>query len=159
MPGRVVIVMGSKSDLDHVNRIVEQLEAFGIEHTLRVASAHKSVRHLLNILDHSEESGETFVFIAVAGRSNALAGMMDANTTRPVITCPPVSLTFAGADIYSSLRMPSGVAPMIVLDPKGAALAAAKVLALSDPALVIRIAAYQAEMTESVVEADQDLKK
>ena len=157
MPGHVVIVMGSKSDLEDVNKIVHQLEAFGIASTLRVASAHKSVRHLLAILDHYEHVDEAIVYIAVAGRSNALAGMIDANTTHPVITCPPVSSTFAGADIYSSLRMPSGVAPMVVLDPRGAALAAAKILALSDEALHSRIADYQAEMTESVLAADKDL--
>lgn len=164
MPGRVVILMGSKSDLDHAEEIIARLKAFGIDHTLRVASAHKSVRHLLGILD-DYNGGEDFasgrrrlVFIAVAGRSNALAGMMDANTVHPVITCPPVSATFAGADIYSSLRMPSGVAPMVVLDPQGAALAAAKILALSDPELRARISTYQDEMTQNVVRADESLR-
>ena len=97
------------------------------------------------------------VYITVAGRSNALGGMVDANTAYPVITCPPVSSSFAGADIFSSLRMPSGVAPMVVLDPRGAALAAAKILALSDPALRKRISAAQAEMTDTIVEADREV--
>ena len=158
MPGYVVIVMGSKSDLDHAKVIGGQLEEFGVGYTLRVASAHKSVQHLLGIVEAYRESEEQVVFITVAGRSNALGGMVDANTVHPVITCPPVSSTFAGADIYSSLRMPSGVAPMVILDPKSAALAAAKMLALSDPLLRTRIAAYQAAMTETVVEADRDLR-
>jgi phosphoribosylaminoimidazole carboxylase PurE protein len=85
--------------------------------------------------------------------------MVDANTTYPVITCPPVSSAFGGADIYSSLRMPSGVAPTVVLDPGGAALAAAKILAISNPALRDRIAAYQAEMTETIMEADRSLNQ
>jgi len=159
MAGRIVIIMGSKHDLDHVNKIVAQLSDLGIGCTLRVASAHKSVRHLLDLLVEYEQVSEPVVFIAVAGRSNALAGMVDANTVHPVITCPPVSATFAGADIYSSLRMPSGVAPLVVLDPRGAALAAAKILALSDPELRERIAAYQAEMTSQVVAADQSLSE
>ena len=158
MLGHVVIVMGSKSDLDHAKEIGGQLEEFGITHTLRVASAHKSVRHLLGILEEYRESDEPVVFITVAGRSNALGGMVDANTVHPVVTCPPVSSTFAGADIYSSLRMPSGVAPMVVLDPKGAALAAAKILALSDSPLRARVAAYQAAMTEMVVKTDRELR-
>jgi 5-(carboxyamino)imidazole ribonucleotide mutase len=74
-----------------------------------------------------------------------------------VITCPPISSAFGGADVYSSLRMPSGVAPALVLDPQGAALAAAKILALSDAALRQRIVAYQAQMTQSITEADASL--
>jgi len=158
MPGRVIIIMGSKRDLDHVQRIADQLKKLGVGCTLHVASAHKSARYLLSLLAcHGQENVPT-VYIAVAGRSNALAGMMDANTAYPVITCPPVSSTFAGADIYSSLRMPSGVAPTVILDPEGAALAAAKVLALSDPGLRDRVAAYQAEMTNQVVAADESLR-
>lgn len=158
MPGHVIIIMGSKGDLDHANKIGAQLQAFGVPYALRIASAHKSVRHLLQILDEYEGGDERIVFVAVAGRSNALAGMVDANTAHPVITCPPVSLTFGGGDIYSSLRMPSGVAPMVVLHPAGAALAAAKILASSDLELRARIAEYQAEMTKGIVEADADLR-
>jgi len=159
VPGRVVIVMGSKRDLAHVNRIVAQLRDLGVACALHVASAHKSVRHLLRLLARYNEEGEPIVFVAVAGRSNALAGMIDANTVYPVITCPPISATFGGADIYSSLRMPSGVAPTVILEPEGAALAAAKILALSDPGLRARLLAYQAEMTHQVVAADESLNE
>lgn len=157
LAGRVVIIMGSKSDLDHVDKIAAQLQAFGIAYTMHVASAHKSVRHLLGILEDYRDLAEPLVFITVAGRSNALGGMVDANTPHPVITCPPISSTFGGADIFSSLRMPSGVAPMVVLDPAGAALAAAKMLALSDASLQGRIAAFQEGMTAAIVEADRSL--
>ena len=157
MPGRVVILMGSNSDLDHVSKIGIQLKAFNIPFTQRVASAHKSVRHLLGILERFRKVEEPTVFIAVAGRSNALAGMVDANTLFPVITCPPLSSAFAGADIYSSLRMPSGVAPLVVLSPEGAALAAAKILALSDATLRARIADYQTEMTKAILTSDEYL--
>jgi 5-(carboxyamino)imidazole ribonucleotide mutase len=158
MAGRVVILMGSKSDLDHVNAIAAQLEALGVPSERRVASAHKSVRHLLDILAACNASAEPLVFIAVAGRSNALAGMVDANTPFPVITCPPTSSAFGGADLYSSLRMPGGVAPLVILEPSGAALAAAKILALGDAALAERIAAYQAEMTAAILAADEQVR-
>jgi len=140
-----------------VDKIVSELQVFQVPCEKRIASAHKSVRHLLMMLDQYNASQEPLVFIAVAGRSNALAGMLDANTAFPVITCPPISTAFAGADIYSSLRMPGGVAPMVVLEPSGAALAAAKILALTDPVLRERIAAYQCEMTDSIVAADASL--
>lgn len=157
MAGQVIIIMGSKSDLEHANKIAESLRAFGIPATLRVASAHKSVRHLLQIIEDYNAAKESIVFIAIAGRSNALAGVIDANTPFPVITCPPLSSTFGGADIYSSLRMPSGVASLVILEPESAALAAAKILALSDPALRERVASYQAEMTCGIIEADKSL--
>lgn len=159
MTGQVVILMGSRADLDHAKQITAQLEAFGVRHALRVASAHKSVRHLLGIIEAYADSREPVVFIAVAGRSNALAGMVDANTPWPVITCPPVSAAFGGADIFSSLRMPGGVAPLVVLDPTAAALAAVKILALRDAALRERLTTYQEEMTESIVDADRSLQR
>lgn len=157
MAGRVIILMGSKSDLDHVDKIISELQAWQVPYEQRIASAHKSVRHLLALLDQYNAAEEPLVFIAVAGRSNALAGMLDANTAFPVITCPPTSTAFAGADIYSSLRMPGGVAPMVILEPANAALAAAKILALTDPALRERIITYQREMTDSIVAADASL--
>ncbi len=157
MPGRVIILMGSKSDLEHVTKITAQLDRFGVAYVVRVASAHKSTRYLLSLLESYEQVREATVYIAVAGRSNALAGMVDANTASPVITCPPASTAYGGADIYSSLRMPSGVAPLVILEPDAAALAAAKILALQDPALCDRIIRYQAEMTEAIVAADKSL--
>ena len=83
---------------------------------------------------------------------------MDANTTWPVITCPPMSSAFAGADVFSSLRMPSGVAPLLVLEPGAAALAAAKILALGDSELRERLRAYQSDLTEAIVTDDQEVR-
>ncbi len=157
MAAQVVILMGSPSDLDHVKQIAAGLDALGVAHEERVASAHKSVRHLLAILDSYAGAEGPVVFIGVAGRSNALAGMVDANTVWPVITCPPVSSAFGGVDVFSSLRMPGGVAPAVILEPANAALAAAKILAVADAALRARIAAYQARMTDSIVSADDSV--
>ena len=114
----VVIIMGSRRDGDHAQRIRDALDRLGAASELRVASAHKTVNHLLDMLREYEAREGSIVYVAVAGRSNALAGMVDANVSGPVITCPPLSSAFGGADIYSSLRMPSGVAPMVVLEPE-----------------------------------------
>jgi phosphoribosylaminoimidazole carboxylase PurE protein len=151
--------MGSKSDLDHVAKIVSACEALGLTTERHIASAHKAARYLLGLLERIEAEGEPVVYITVAGRSNALSGMADANVTGPVIACPPYSSSFGGADIYSSLRMPGGVAPMVVLEPAAAALAAAKILALSDPALRERVRAYQAEMTQQIMDDDRSLEE
>ncbi|MBL7199568.1 MAG: AIR carboxylase family protein [Anaerolineae bacterium] len=154
----VVILMGSNSDLPFVGQIAAALEGLGIAYEQRVASAHKSARYLLALLAEYEGCGGVGVYITVAGRSNALSGMVDANVTAPVIACPPYSGTFAGADLYSSLRMPSGVAPAVVLEPAAAALLAAKILAVGDASLRERIAAAQRAQTEGVISADKDLQ-
>jgi phosphoribosylaminoimidazole carboxylase PurE protein len=154
----VVILMGSKSDLPFVARITDALDAFGVVYERRVASAHKSARYLLDLLARYEASGEVGVYVTVAGRSNALSGMVDANVTAPVIACPPYSDKFGGADLYSSLRMPSGVAPAVVIEPAGAALLAAKILALGDPELRARVADAQRAQRDALFAADQSVK-
>lgn len=154
----VPIIMGSKADLSHGQAIAEALKAFGIASELRVASAHKATRYVLDLLAAYEADPRPKVYITVAGRSNALSGVVDANVTAPVIACPPYSDRFAGADIYSSLRMPSGVAPAVVLEPAAAALLAAKILALADPALRARIAAAQAAAAQQIMDDDASIR-
>jgi phosphoribosylaminoimidazole carboxylase PurE protein len=154
----VPIIMGSKSDLSHAQAIAEGLKAFGIECELRVASAHKAAQHLLNLLAAYEADPRPKVYITIAGRSNALSGMVDANVTAPVIACPPYSDRFGGSDLFSSLRMPSGVAPAVVLEPAGAALLAAKILALYDPTLRDQIARAQQATTQQIVTDDRAVK-
>lgn len=154
--GKVVIIMGSKSDVEHCKMISKTLERFEVECILRVASAHKVPDKVLEIIKE-HEAGDT-VFITVAGRSNALSGFVDAHTTKPVIACPPYSDKFAGADIFSSLRMPSGVCPMVVLEPEQAALATVKILARSDEDLQQKIKEYQEEKREEIKEADKEVQ-
>jgi 5-(carboxyamino)imidazole ribonucleotide mutase len=153
----VVILMGSKSDAPFVERITAALDELGVAYERRVASAHKSARYLLDLLAEYEAGGQVGVYITVAGRSNALSGMVDANVTAPVIACPPYSEAFGGADLFSSLRMPSGVAPALVLDPAGAALLAAKILAVGDPDLRARVTASQRAQTDQVIAADAEM--
>lgn len=149
----IPIIMGSKVDLPFAERIAKALGEFGVPCELRVASAHKSVRYLLELLAAYEATGQVAAYVTVAGRSNALSGLVDAQVTAPVIACPPYSEAFGGADIYSSLRLPKGVAPLVVLEPEGAALAAAKIASLNDPSLRQRIAAYHDRLA-SDIEAD-----
>ena len=85
------------------------------------------------------------MYITVTGRSNALSGIVDASVLTPVIICPPYSTTFNGIDVFSSLRMPSGVCPMLVQDPENAGLAAAKILSVYDPLLRDALQAYHEE--------------
>lgn len=158
MSSRVIILMGSKSDVTLAQEIAKELDRFGLKAEMRIASAHKSPAHLLGALAQYEAAGGPRVYIAVAGRSNALSGMVDAAVSAPVITCPPYSERYAGADLFSSLRMPGGVAPVTVLEPGGAALAAAKILALSDPVLREQVVKFQQAQTQRILDDDQELR-
>lgn len=152
---KVVIIMGSRSDLEWSKRIAETLDRLGVESALRVASAHKIPLKCYELIKEYEK--ENVVFITVAGRSNALSGFTDAQTFCPVIACPPYSDKFAGVDIFSSLRMPSGVCPMVVLEPEQAALAAVKILALSDEGLQQKIKKYQEEKRRGIERDDKEV--
>ena len=90
------------------------------------------------------------MYITVAGRSNALSGFTDGSVSAPVIACPPPSEAFGGADLYSSLRMPSGIAPAVVLEPANAALLAAKILGLSDPAFACEVVEFQKKQAKKI---------
>jgi 5-(carboxyamino)imidazole ribonucleotide mutase len=152
-----IILMGSKADLKHCQKIAGKLQEFGINAIFRVASAHKTPEKVLEIL--KEYENEEVVFITVAGRSNALSGFVDANTSKPVIACPPYSEAFAGMDILSSIRMPSGVAPMLVMDAENAALAAAKIFALKHEEMAERVREYQERKREELYAADEEVRK
>ena len=154
----VVILMGSKSDETHGRQIAEAARGFGLEAVLRVASAHKTPGHALELLHEYEADARPKVYITVAGRSNALSGFVDGAVTAPVIACPPPAEAFGGADIFSSLRMPSGIAPAVVLDPSNAALLAAKILGLGDPAVRGMVSAFQARQAGKIISDDQSFQ-
>ncbi len=144
---KVLVLMGSGSDAEHAAKITEVLDEFGVSHEERVASAHKTPEKLLSVL---KEAKDAKVIVAIAGLSNALSGMVAAQSVLPVITCPP----YNAEDIWSSLRMPPGVAHETVLDPKNAALACIKILALNDAALRKKLEAYLRGLKQKIEEAD-----
>jgi phosphoribosylaminoimidazole carboxylase PurE protein len=157
MPAQIIIIMGSKADLAHAQAITQTLKALDISYEMRVCSAHKATRRLLEMLQEYEQSGP-MIYITIAGRSNALSAVVDANTRFPVIACPPYSDRFGGMDILSSLRLPSGIASPTILEPEGAALLATKMLALSDTQLEQRLNAYKQRFSAELTQADEEVK-
>lgn len=155
--GKAVVLMGSEKDLEFCREIAKHLKALGVEYEFRVASAHKTPDQVLQILKELEK--EKIVYVTVAGRSNALSAFVDANTSKPVIACPPYSEKFGGADIYSSLRVPSGIGSLVTVEPEGAAIAAAKILALEDKELEKRIKDYQLGKRKEIEKANDTVKK
>ena len=157
MKGKAIIIMGSEKDLDFCREIAKCLKVLGINFELRVASAHKTPEKVLEILKEFE--GEKTIYVTVAGRSNALSAFIDANTSKPVIACPPYSEKFGGADIYSSLRVPSGIGSVVTIEPEGAAIAVAKILAVDDKDLEKRVREYQLAKKREIESANEIIKK
>ena len=157
MKGKIVIIMGSERDLEFCREIAKYLKLLTVDYEFRVASAHKTPEKVLQILKEFEK--EKIVFITVAGRSNALSAFVDANSTKPVIACPPYSEKFGGTDIYSSLRVPSGIGLLVTIEPEGAAIAAAKILALDENGLVKRVEEYQSEKKKEIEKANETIMK
>ena len=154
----VVILMGSKADLDHGKKIADACAGFGIETVIRIGSAHKTPEHALSILKKYQAEERPKVYITVAGRSNALSGFTDGSVSAPVIACPPPSESFGGADVYSSLRMPSGIAPAVVLEPFNAALFAAKIFGVSNAEVREQVRMSQKRAAEKILEDDTSVQ-
>ncbi len=157
MAGKAIIVMGSERDLDFSRDIAKYLKILNIPYVYRVASAHKTPDKVLEVIKEFE--AEKAVYITVAGRSNALSAFMDANTNKPVIACPPYSEKFGGADIYSSLRVPSGIGSVVTIEPEGAAIAAAKIFALEDAETQRLICEYQLSKRKEIEKANDSVVK
>ncbi len=156
MNGKAIVLMGSERDLDFCRKITKYLELLGIEYEFRVASAHKTPEQLLKIISMFE--GEKIVYITVAGRSNALSAFVDASTSKPVIACPPYSEKFGGADIFSSLRVPSGIGSVVTIEPEGAAIIAAKIFALEDEKINKIIKDYQSNKKKTLAQANEKIR-
>jgi hypothetical protein len=101
MTSQVVIIMGSKGDLSHAQAVVKTLKTLEISYEMRVCSAHKATTRLLEILKEYENQSGPLVYITIAGRSNALSAVIDANTIHPVIASPPYSVIVSAARISS----------------------------------------------------------
>ncbi len=157
MAGKAIVIMGSERDLDFSRSIANYLKLLGINYEFRVASAHKTPEKVLEIIREFEN--EKVVFITVAGRSNALSAFIDGNTSKPVIACPPYSDKFGGADIFSSLRVPSGIGSVVTIEPEGAAIATAKILALEDSELLANVKGYQDSKRKDLEKANELVKK
>ena len=154
----VVILMGSKADMDHCSKISDACKQYSLETALRIASAHKTPEHALAILREYEAADRPTVYITAAGRSNALSGFTDGSVSAPVIACPPPSDTFGGADVFSSLRMPSGIAPAVVLDPANAALLAAKIFGVTNAEVREQVRVSQKQAADKIIKDDSSVR-
>jgi len=155
---QVVLIMGSRTDLAFTDSIVQSLKKLKIDHEINVASAHKTPEHLLKILKKHEQTEDNIVYITVAGLSDALSGVVAGFTRFPVIACPPDTEKQGWPKVFSSIMTPKGIAVSFVSQPENAALAAAKILAFSDPSLYKNIEQSKQRKTEEVIKANSELQ-
>ncbi|WP_232630299.1 5-(carboxyamino)imidazole ribonucleotide mutase [Methylobacterium sp. Leaf118] len=152
----VAIIMGSQSDWATMRHAAETLDALGVPHDARIVSAHRTPDRLVAFAKGAREAGFKVV-IAGAGGAAHLPGMAAAMTPLPVFGVPVESKALSGQDsLLSIVQMPAGIpVGTLAIGRAGAvnaALLAAAVLALTDPALAARLDAWRARQSESVAE-------
>lgn len=146
----VSIIMGSKSDYEIVSEAAKTLEKFGVKYELIISSAHRSPKRTSEYVVNAEKKGAK-VFIAAAGMAAHLAGVIAANTTKPVIGIPMSGSALSGVDaLYSTVQMPSGM-PV-------ATLAIGKAGAINAAYLAVQILALEDEGLASALKADREAK-
>ena len=127
----VVIFSGSPSDSWHIKKLVKEFKSLNIYHEEHICSAHKKTQQLLDIIGEYNKKNKNIIFITVAGRSNALSGVVVCNTHFPVIACPPFKdKNDMHTNIHSTLQMPSKVPTMTILEPNNVALACDRIFNL-----------------------------
>ena len=159
----VGIIMGSKTDLETLNGAVEILDEFGIEHELRVLSAHRTPEQVLEWSSTAEQRGLE-VLIAGAGGAAHLPGVVAAKTILPVLGVPVASTTLGGADaLLSIVQMPKGVpVGTLAIGKSGAANAALLAVAIlggKRPELREKLKAWRRSRAEEVQKADASVRK
>jgi 5-(carboxyamino)imidazole ribonucleotide mutase len=156
----VAIIMGSQSDWQTMKNAAETLDALGVGYDVRIVSAHRTPERLYAFAKGAKAEGFK-VIVAGAGGAAHLPGMTAALTTLPVFGVPVESKALSGQDsLYSIVQMPPGIpVGTLAIGRPGAinaALLAASVLALSDPALGERLEAWRQKQTATVAEKPVD---
>ncbi|MDD5561034.1 MAG: 5-(carboxyamino)imidazole ribonucleotide mutase [Candidatus Omnitrophica bacterium] len=153
----ISIIMGSQSDLETVSEAVDVLREFKADFEVRILSAHRTPKEVAQYVEAAPKKG-TKVFIAAAGMSAALAGVVAAHTTLPVIGIPIETKNLKGLDsLLSTVQMPAGI-PVACMaigksGAKNAALFALEILAVSDHKITTKLLNYKKQMCLKIKQA------
>ncbi|MBW3569040.1 5-(carboxyamino)imidazole ribonucleotide mutase [Candidatus Parcubacteria bacterium] len=155
----VGIIMGSKSDLEIMQAAADILEEFGVEHEVRVISAHRTPDEMNEYAKSSAERGLK-VIIAGAGGSAHLPGMTASHTTLPVLAVPIKKNSHDHEALWSNIKMPPGVplATMPENGAKNAALMAIEILSLNNSELLEGYKKYNQIQHDKVLADDNSVK-
>ena len=162
MKPKVLIIMGSDSDLPVVEETGKILGEFGIPHEMTVASAHRTPERVQKLATEAEKRGIE-VIIAAAGAAAHLAGVVASHTLLPVIGIPISSSPLQGFDaLLSTVQMPPGVpvATMAVgrAGAKNAAIFAVQIIGRKDKGLVRKLASYRKRIALEITKKAEALK-
>ena len=153
--GKIAIIMGSSSDLETMQETINLLKEFEVGFEVKILSAHRTPKELEKYILAAPKKGVK-VFIAAAGGAAALAGVVAAHTTVPVIGVPMETKSFRGVDSFlSTLQMPAGI-PVACMSigkagAKNAALLALEILALNDKILKNKLLQYRKSMKSKIL--------
>jgi phosphoribosylaminoimidazole carboxylase PurE protein len=155
MSKKICIIMGSQSDLETVRGGIDILKEFKVDFEVKVLSAHRTPKELAKYVEDSSQKGAK-VFIAAAGGAAALAGVIAAHTTLPVIGIPIETSSLKGLDsLLSTVQMPAGipVASMAIgsAGAKNAAIFALEILGSSDKKINAQLGRYRREMKTKII--------
>lgn len=156
----VAIIMGSQSDWPTMRHAAERLDELSVDYASKIVSAHRTPQRMVEFAEGAVDAGYK-VIIAGAGGAAHLPGMVAAMTTLPVLGVPVGSTALQGQDsLLSIVQMPAGVpVGTLAIGKPGASnagLLAASILALSDPDLAQRLAAWRQARTDAVGDAPID---
>lgn len=151
---QVAVIMGSISDLETMRGAIDILKDFGISFVAKVLSAHRTPKELEAFIVAMEEAGVE-VFIAGAGGSAALAGVIASHTTRPVLGVPIETKSLKGLDsLLSTVQMPAGI-PVATFaigeaGAKNAGLFALSLLALTSQSVMRQVSSFRRKQAQKV---------
>lgn len=157
---KVSIVMGSISDKEISDKVIEILDKFGVDYDKHVISAHRTPYKAIDFAEKAEEDGIEII-IAIAGKAAHLAGVLAGVTLLPVIGIPAKSSTMDGLDsLLSVVQMPKGVpvATVAINGGENGGLLAVQMLSIKYPELRKKFKDYKKEIAKAVEEMDNQLK-
>ncbi|MBH60425.1 MAG: 5-(carboxyamino)imidazole ribonucleotide mutase [Dehalococcoidia bacterium] len=161
MSNKVAILMGSTSDWPAIKPATEILDSLKISYEVKVLSAHRTPKQLLEYIEEKVKEGSIKVFIAGAGGAAHLAGVISAHTVLPVLGVPMESQSLKGLDsLLSTVQMPSGI-PVATFGigsagSSNAALFAAAILGIDDESVSSAIKKYRDKKAKSVLDSKLD---
>ncbi|PKL50026.1 MAG: 5-(carboxyamino)imidazole ribonucleotide mutase [Nitrospira bacterium HGW-Nitrospira-1] len=164
MKPKVLIIMGSDSDLPVMEETARILDEFNIPYTMTVSSAHRTPVRTLKLIKDAGENGID-VIIGAAGMAAHLPGVIASHTVLPVIGVPLEASPLKGMDaLLSIVQMPAGIPVATVsvgkAGAKNAAILAVQIIALNDPKLTKKLQDHRQKMAKEVEEkADRIAKK
>jgi len=153
---KVSIIMGSKSDLPVAEKAITILKKFDVSFDIDVASAHRTPHRVEDLVTRSNAE----VFIAIAGLSAALPGVVASFTTKPVIGVP-VSGAINFDALLSVVQMPPGIPVAAVGMDRGdnAAVLAVEILSLKDEGLQSKLKEYRKEQADKVIADSEKVRE